>query len=110
MAVQMPEVDGFQSGAAAGAMPWEPPADHGSHRHVMAHSIPVPHPFETIRKGVLEPLGMSVNRLAKVLGITATRLDHFVRGRHGTKGSIDRSTLDLSLDPVFSGRDSAVHL
>ncbi|MGA9623791.1 MAG: HigA family addiction module antitoxin [Bryobacteraceae bacterium] len=47
----------------------------------MANSIPVPHPGETIREDVLEPLGMSVNQLAKALGITATRLNDVVRGR-----------------------------
>ena len=49
----------------------------------MANSIPVPHPGETISEDVLEPLGMSVNRLAKALGITATRLNDVVRGRRG---------------------------
>ena len=49
----------------------------------MANSIPVPHPGETIREDVLEPLGMSVNQLAKALGITATRLNDVVRGRRG---------------------------
>jgi len=49
----------------------------------MANSIPAPHPGETIREDVLEPLGMSVNRLAKALGITATRLHDIVRGRCG---------------------------
>jgi plasmid maintenance system antidote protein VapI len=34
----------------------------------MANSIPVPHPGETIREDVLEPLGMSVNQLAKAFG------------------------------------------
>lgn len=49
----------------------------------MANSIPAPHPGETIREDVLEPLGMSVNGLAKALGITATRLNDIVRGRRG---------------------------
>lgn len=49
----------------------------------MANAIPVPHPGETIREDVLGPLGMSVNRLAKALGITATRLNDVVRGRRG---------------------------
>ena len=49
----------------------------------MANSIPTPHPGETIREDVLEPLGMSVNQLAKALGITATRLNEVVRGRRG---------------------------
>ena len=49
----------------------------------MANLIPAPHPGETIREDVLEPLGMSVNQLAKALGITATRLNDVVRGRRG---------------------------
>jgi len=49
----------------------------------MAKLIPVPHPGETIREDVLGPLGMSVNQLAKSLGITATRLNDVVRGRWG---------------------------
>ena len=49
----------------------------------MANSIPDPHPGETIREDALEPLGMSVNQLAKALGITATRLNDVVRGRRG---------------------------
>ena len=47
----------------------------------MANLIPVPHPGETLREDVLKPLGMSVNQLAKALGITATRLNDVIRGR-----------------------------
>ena len=32
---------------------------------------------------MLDPLGMSVNRLAKALGITASRLNEIVRGERG---------------------------
>jgi addiction module HigA family antidote len=32
---------------------------------------------------ILKPLDMSVNRLAKALGITAARLNEIVRGRRG---------------------------
>ena len=49
----------------------------------MTYQIPAPHPGETIREDVLDPLGMSVNQLAKALGITATRLNDVVRGRRG---------------------------
>ena len=49
----------------------------------MTKNIPVPHPGETIREDILAPLGMSVNQLAKALGITATRLNDIVRGRRG---------------------------
>ena len=49
----------------------------------MAKLIPPPHPGETILEDILKPLGMSVNRLAKALGITAARLNEIVRGRRG---------------------------
>ena len=45
--------------------------------------IPPPHPGETIREDILEPLEISVNQLAKALGITAARLNDIVRGRRG---------------------------
>jgi addiction module HigA family antidote len=45
--------------------------------------IPVPHPGETILEDVIRPLGMSVNQLAKALGITAARLNEIVHGRRG---------------------------
>jgi len=49
----------------------------------MSRLIPPPHPGETIREDILKPLGMSVNQLAKALGITAARLNDIVRGRRG---------------------------
>ena len=49
----------------------------------MPPMIPPPHPGETIREDILEPLGMSVNQLAKCLGITTARLNEIVRGRRG---------------------------
>jgi addiction module HigA family antidote len=42
-----------------------------------------PHPGETIKEEYLVPLGMSVNSLAKALGIGASRLNEIVRGRRG---------------------------
>ena len=45
--------------------------------------IPIPHPGETIKQDYLEPLGLSVNALARHLGITAARLNDIVRGRRG---------------------------
>jgi addiction module HigA family antidote len=42
-----------------------------------------PHPGETIKEEYLVPLGMSVNSLAKALGIGAARLNEIVRGRRG---------------------------
>jgi hypothetical protein len=41
----------------------------------MPKPIPAPHPGETIREDILQPLGMSVNQLAKAVGITAARLN-----------------------------------
>ena len=49
----------------------------------MAKTLPPPHPGETILEDVLGPLNMSVNQLAKHLGVTATRLNDIVRGRRG---------------------------
>jgi addiction module HigA family antidote len=42
-----------------------------------------PHPGETIKEDYLLPLGMSVNQLAKALGIGAARLNEIVRGERG---------------------------
>ena len=42
-----------------------------------------PHTGETIKEEYLVPLGMSVNALAKELGIGAARLNEIVRGRRG---------------------------
>ncbi|HWC97077.1 MAG TPA: HigA family addiction module antitoxin [Candidatus Sulfopaludibacter sp.] len=49
----------------------------------MAKLISTPHPGETIREDVLEPLGMRVNQLSKHLGIPAARLHDVVRGKRG---------------------------
>ncbi len=45
--------------------------------------ISPPHPGETIKEDYLVTLGMSVNQLAKALGIGAPRLNEIVRGRRG---------------------------
>jgi len=45
--------------------------------------IKPPHPGETLREDYLVPLGMSVNHLAKALGIGAARLNEIVRGERG---------------------------
>lgn len=45
--------------------------------------ISPPHPGETIKEDYLVPLGMSVNALAKALGIGASRLNEIVRGERG---------------------------
>ena len=49
----------------------------------MPRLIPPPHPGETILEDILKPLGMSVNQLAKALGVAAARLNDIVRGRRG---------------------------
>ena len=49
----------------------------------MPKTIPPPHPGETILEDVLKPLDMSVNRLAKALGVTPARINDIVRGRRG---------------------------
>ena len=41
------------------------------------------HPGEVIRYDVLEPLGMSVNRLALELRVPVTRMSEIVHGRRG---------------------------
>ena len=46
-------------------------------------TIKPPHPSETIKEEYLVPLGMSVNALAKELGIGAGRLNDIIRGRRG---------------------------
>jgi addiction module HigA family antidote len=48
-----------------------------------ADRIPFPHPGETLREDFLNPLGMSVNKLALELRVPATRLTEIVRGRRG---------------------------
>jgi addiction module HigA family antidote len=49
----------------------------------MRAKIPPPCPGETIREDVLDPLGMSINQLAKALDVTAARLNDIVRGCRG---------------------------
>ncbi|MGD1098230.1 MAG: HigA family addiction module antitoxin [Bryobacteraceae bacterium] len=45
--------------------------------------IKPPHPGETLKEDYLVPLDMSVNALAKALGIGAARLNEIVRGERG---------------------------
>lgn len=49
----------------------------------MPRKMTPPHPGETIKEDYLAPLGMSVNQLAKELGIGAARLNDIVRSRRG---------------------------
>lgn len=68
----------------------------------MPNLIPPPHPGETILEDVLKPLDLSVNRLAKALGITATRLNDIVRGRRGvTADTALRLARYLGTSPDF---------
>jgi addiction module HigA family antidote len=68
----------------------------------MPHLIPPPHPGETILEDVLKPLDMSVNRLAKALGITAARLNEIVRGKRGiTADTALRLARYLGTSPDF---------
>ena len=46
-------------------------------------TMKTPHPGETLKEEYLVPLGMSVNALAKELGIGAARLNEIVLGRRG---------------------------
>ncbi|MGO9274525.1 MAG: HigA family addiction module antitoxin [Terriglobia bacterium] len=45
--------------------------------------IKPPHPGETLKEDYLVPLELSVNALAKALGIGAARLNEIVRGERG---------------------------
>ena len=58
--------------------------------------IPPPHPGEAIAEDILAPLKMSVNQLAKHLGVMATRLNDIVRGRRAV-------TADTALRPALPG-------
>ena len=49
----------------------------------MARLLAPIHPGETRQEDVLKPLGMSVNQLARMLAVDATRLNDIVRGRRG---------------------------
>ena len=67
--------------------------------------IEPPHPGETIKEDYLVPLGMSVNRLAGVLGIGTARLNEIVRGRRGnTADTALRRRDDVSAPARSSGQ------
>jgi addiction module HigA family antidote len=68
----------------------------------MPSLIPPPHPGGTILEDVLKPLNMSVNRLAKALGITSARLNEIVRGKRGiTADTALRLARYLGTSPDF---------
>lgn len=50
------------------------------------HKIAPVHPGEVILEEFLKPSGISQNRLAKAMNITATRLNEIIRGRRGITG------------------------
>jgi addiction module HigA family antidote len=52
-------------------------------QRLMPNSLPPIHPGETLREDVLDPMNMSVNQLAKALGVDSARLNEIVRGRRG---------------------------
>ncbi len=60
-------------------------------------TVKPPHPGETLKDEYLGPLGMSVNALAKELGIGAARLNKIVLGRRGVSA-------DTALRLAISGR------
>jgi antitoxin HigA-1 len=69
---------------------------------VMPSNIPPPHPGETILEDILKPLDLSVNRLAKALGITTARLNEIVRGKRGiTADTALRLARYLGSSPEF---------
>ena len=49
----------------------------------MPKFLPPIHPGEVILEDVLKPWNMSVNQLAKALGVTAARMNDIVRARRG---------------------------
>ena len=49
----------------------------------MSKHLPPIHPGEILREDLLEPLGLSVNQLAKALSVDTPRLNEIVRGRRG---------------------------
>jgi addiction module HigA family antidote len=61
--------------------------------------IEPPHPGEIINEDYLIPLGMSVNRLAKGLGIGAARVNEIVRG-NGALPRIPRCVWLATLERV----------
>jgi addiction module HigA family antidote len=52
----------------------------------MEQKIAPVHPGEVLLEEFIKPWGISQNRLAKHMGITATRLNEIVRGRRGISG------------------------
>ena len=55
-------------------------------RRTIANGMRPIHPGEILREEFMGPLGLSVNALARQLGVTATRINDIVRGRRGITG------------------------
>ena len=53
---------------------------------MVGNKIAPAHPGEVILEEFLRPLGVSQNRLARAMNITATRLNEIIRGRRGITG------------------------
>ena len=65
------------------------------------HLVPI-HPGEILREDVLKPLNMSANKLAKLLGVDAARLNDIVLGRRGiTADTALRLARYLGTTPEF---------
>ncbi len=71
----------------------------------MPKFISPPHPGETILEDILKPLDMSVNHLARCLGITASRLNEIVRGRRGITADTALRLAQYLARPPSSGWD-----
>ncbi len=48
-----------------------------------AHRLPPVHPGEILREDLLEPLGISINRLSRDLRVPVTRISEIVNRRRG---------------------------
>jgi addiction module HigA family antidote len=60
------------------------------------------HPGEILKEDVLEPLGLSVNQLAKALAVDTPRLNEIIRGRRGiTADTALRLARYLGTSPKF---------
>jgi addiction module HigA family antidote len=68
----------------------------------VAKSLTPIHPGETTKLDIIEPLGMSVNQLAKALAVDAARLNDIVRGRRGISADTAlRLAVYLGTTPQF---------
>lgn len=61
--------------------------------NVIRNGMPPMHPGEILKELYLNPMGLSVNKLAIRMGVTATRMNQIV---HGTRGITADTALRLS--------------